>query len=249
VKRSRVVRTTAVLAGATALGIGVGSAAFALWNDAESYASQVNTGSLSLSIADANGEGGKATWDAPNGGPITYSLPNGGPGRAANPLSALTSTTPVAVPFTVQSKAYGHWGVDYSLSSLHVSGDRTLIDLVSVKVFEGVPAGQCTPTLSGTAAYSGSVAGFAGLSNRTGVKGIKSSERTDTDNYCVLLSVPAGTGEHKNTFSVEGGSVSGKTDLDSSASWSAVEGELPSDSPARAATLSLTLTATRTDGA
>jgi hypothetical protein len=237
------------LAGATALGIGVGSAAFALWNDSESFASEVNTGSLSLSISDADGVGGKAAWAAPNGGPISYSLPNGGQGRAVNPLSLLSSTTPVAVPFTVQSKAYGRWGVDYSLSALHVSGDRTLIDLATLKVFEGVSAAECKPTLSGTAAYSGSVAGFTGLSDRTGVKGIKSAERTDTDEYCLLLSLPSAQGEHENTVTVEGGSTSGKTDLDSSASWSAVEGEVPSDAPGRSATLSLTLTATRTGGA
>lgn len=248
-KRSRAVRTTAVLAGATALGIGAGSAAFALWNDDDAYASSVRTGSLSLNIADTPAGTGKVEWAAPNGGPITFGLPDGTGSRAANPLAGLTASTPVAVPFAVQSKAYGRWGVDYSLSGLTINGaDKSLAQAATLKVFTNVAAADCKASLTGTPAYSGALTGFTGLSNQVGVKGVKSEERTDTDSYCLVLSVPAGTGEHTNKVTVEGGSVNGTT-LGGSATWSATEGDVPSNSPARQATLSLKVTVTRTGGA
>lgn len=248
-KRSRAVRTTAVLAGATALGIGAGSAAFALWNDDGTFAANVNTGSLSLNIADTPGGTGKVDWSAPNGGLITFGLPDGSGGRTANPLAGLTSSNPVAVPFAVQSKAYGRWGVNFALSGFTINGtDQSLARAANVKVFTNVAAANCKATLTGIPAYSGSLTGFTGLSNQVGVKGVKYEERTDVDAYCLVLSVPAGAGEHTNKVTVEGGSVNGTT-LGGSATWSATEGEVPSNSAARQATLSLKVTVTRTGGA
>ncbi|RII43418.1 hypothetical protein DWB68_02090 [Galactobacter valiniphilus] len=216
-KTRSVVTTTAVLAGATALGIAAGSATFALWKTDTSIKSSVTTGQFSLQVQDGNGGGTPSSWAAASYGTIGFNVNAATPAgnRPADPLAALDSGAPQAYPIKVDSSAWGRFGLAFDLKGLSTSytgagnADTALIAASKVVISTVSSSAACTPSYvpsSAATIYSGPLSDAATLPSNPvqGVQGNPAASASDTKYVCLQFSVPGSSTPYTNEVTVNG---------------------------------------------